>query len=74
MSGEKDIVDALPRPTSHGSEFSESKEIYLEVFLESGVTISSERCVQTLTNLKQRIRRVRQNSNISQVFLLHDYV
>jgi hypothetical protein len=54
---------------SHGKSFGDSEGILLVEFLERGATVDSERYVQTLKKLKQRIWRVWSNGKISQVVI-----
>jgi len=54
---------------SHGKSFGDSEGISLVEFLGRGSTVDSERYVQTLKKLKQRIWRVRPNRKISQLVI-----
>jgi hypothetical protein len=52
------------------SAFWDIEGILLVKFLKRGATINSERYVQTLQKLKQRIRRVRPNRKPKHVLIL----
>ena len=52
------------------SVFWDIEGVLLAEFLKGGATINSERYVQTLKKLKQRIRRIRPNKNMTEVLLI----
>jgi hypothetical protein len=52
------------------SVFWDSEGILLVEFLKRGDTVNSERHVQTLKKLKQRVRRIWPNRKMNQVLIL----
>jgi len=52
------------------SIFWDSEGVLLAECLKRGATVNSERYVQTLKKLKQQIRRIRPNKNMTEVLII----